>query len=295
MSIQKNVIYYNATDNPIVPLLFDIYPVLPGGVAFSLRQLSSSYTGFAMLIRRDSDDLEYLVEFKNSQFDLIGLLTFVGVHSAFVVEWYDQISNHTAFQYAHNRQPRIVNNGVIETVNGEPAINFLGDRFMDVGNVLNSTNSIHVAFAVVRNNDINNRSQVISKSVNAGAQNRWAITIGGTGLNIVQTDTSLVHTNNIFNLSTGARSSDQTLFTQEVIGFNIHRYYQDGQLAAQTSIFNTLQPVNRRVLIGAINNFTNNGEISFINAHVQELIVIKEIIQPDINGINTNILNHYGI
>jgi hypothetical protein len=97
----------------------------PASGAFSLRKLSSSYAGSAILVRRSSDNTTQAIGFLASGYlDTTSLKSFVGVgNSGFVNTWYDQSgnSNH-AVQATFASQPRIVNAGVVDRVNGLPAI-----------------------------------------------------------------------------------------------------------------------------------------------------------------------------
>jgi surface protein len=110
----------------------------PSSVAFSMRLLSSTYTGPAVQIRRSSDGELRDVYFDGtgivsltSQVSLAGggaatattLSSWIGANSGTVAIWYDQsgqwknASNATAAS-----QPRIINAGVIDLVNGKPSL-----------------------------------------------------------------------------------------------------------------------------------------------------------------------------
>jgi hypothetical protein len=63
--------------------------------------------------------------------DAEALLTFVGGGSGFVPTWYDQSGNgRNDTQPTAGAQPRIVNNGAIETQNGRPLLVVSGQQFM---------------------------------------------------------------------------------------------------------------------------------------------------------------------
>jgi trimeric autotransporter adhesin len=113
-------------------------------VAYSLRRLYSSYTGAAIRVRRSSDNAQIDIGFIGEHLDVFTLLVFVGNGSGFVTAWYDQSGNgRHATQTDPARQPRIVNNGVIETQNGRPAVVFDGvnDRLATVSTTLGITSS----------------------------------------------------------------------------------------------------------------------------------------------------------
>lgn len=98
--------------------------------AYSLRNLRKGYTGSAVRVRRSNDNTEQDIGFTNTgRFDEKALTDFVGANSGFIVTWYDQSgSGRNATQATTANQPRIVNSGTVDKVNGEPAIRFDGSN-----------------------------------------------------------------------------------------------------------------------------------------------------------------------
>lgn len=95
--------------------------------AYSLRKIKSSYNGNAIRVRRSSDNTEQDIGFTSSgDLDTTSLLSFVNGVDGWVTVWYDQIktdaNNYNLVQSTVGSQMRIVNAGVIESVNGRPAI-----------------------------------------------------------------------------------------------------------------------------------------------------------------------------
>jgi prepilin-type N-terminal cleavage/methylation domain-containing protein len=84
--------------------------------AFSLRQLSSSYSGPAVRVRRSTDNTLQDIGFTASgELDTAALLAFVGSGNGYVAIWYDQSGNgRNATQAAAGSQPRIVTSGAFE-------------------------------------------------------------------------------------------------------------------------------------------------------------------------------------
>ena len=110
--------------------LLDKYP--DAAAAYGLRLLRSAYLGPAIRVRKDGAGVPGTPE-KDIYFDSQGnldttaLLDFIGDKSARVKIWYDQSGNgNDASQTANAPQPTLVSNGVIETVNGKPALKFDG-------------------------------------------------------------------------------------------------------------------------------------------------------------------------
>ena len=108
-----------------VPLLLDTYS--GASAAYSLRKLNTAYTGYAIRVRRSSDNTSQDIGFVNGELDTISLSSFIGSSDAFVTIWYDQsgrtnnIENVTLVA-----QPQIAQAGVIVTQFGKPTVRFNG-------------------------------------------------------------------------------------------------------------------------------------------------------------------------
>ena len=123
-SIESNVGDYFTQNTP----LLDTYT--GAAAAYSLRKLSSSYSGSAIRVRRSSDNTEQDINFNVfGELDTVSLLAFAGT-DAFVKVWYDQSSNGVdVTQTNTGKQPQIVSSGtVIVEANGKPAIKFDGSN-----------------------------------------------------------------------------------------------------------------------------------------------------------------------
>jgi hypothetical protein len=98
-------------------------------VAYSLRKLRNGYYGFAIRVRRSSDNAEQDIAFNTSGgLDTTSLLAFVGSGNGFVTTWYDQSGNGKhAVQTTAANQPFIVNTGVVNTYNSKPCVKFDGN------------------------------------------------------------------------------------------------------------------------------------------------------------------------
>ena len=85
--------------------------------AYSVRKLSSSYTGTAIRVRRDTDNAEQDGSFdSNGNLDESTLDAFVP-DNGFIVKWYDQSGNGIdATQTVSTRQMRVVTSNVIEKI-----------------------------------------------------------------------------------------------------------------------------------------------------------------------------------
>jgi Ig-like domain CHU_C associated len=115
----------------------------PSSGAYSIRQLSTSYTGKLFQVRRSSDNTTQDVGFTaGGEADTTALKTFVGSGDGFVSIWYDQSgSGNNATQATALLQPRIVSAGVIERLNNRLAINFKGTQYLTVPSAVIVTGS----------------------------------------------------------------------------------------------------------------------------------------------------------
>jgi hypothetical protein len=102
--------------------LLDLYP--SAAAAYSVRRLSGVYSGSLMEVRRSSDNALQDIGFDaNGDLDTASLLSFVGAGDGFVSTWYDQSGNaNNAQNTTASEQPRIINSGTLEVLNGIPAL-----------------------------------------------------------------------------------------------------------------------------------------------------------------------------
>tara|TARA_R110002095_G_scaffold82797_1_gene71939 strand:+ start:210 stop:1025 length:816 start_codon:yes stop_codon:yes gene_type:complete len=153
-----------ATSSPSFVGLLDTYS--GASVAYSLRQLDSTYTGSAIRVRRSSDNVEQDIGFTNNVLDTASLLTFVGSGDGFVDTWYDQSGNAKDMtQATASKQSKIVSSGVVELDNGKPCLLFDGSND-EMNAVLASPLAQPNTYAYVAN-----YSGVLSSSTNTSARN----------------------------------------------------------------------------------------------------------------------------
>ena len=104
-------------------------------VAYSLRQLSSAYTGNAIQVRRSSDNATQDIGFTPAgDLDTATLKAFVGSGTGYVSIWYDQSGNeYNATQKTTTNEPVIISGGVINRDNGQPAVYTSGTGWLSYG------------------------------------------------------------------------------------------------------------------------------------------------------------------
>ncbi len=128
-------------------------------VAYSLRRLSCAYAGFAIQVRRSSDNATSNIGFTAlGDLDTIALKTFVGANSGFVSIWYDQSGNNRNLsQSVSTNQPQIILTGTILRQNGRPTIKFnVGGNFSSLvfsGTVTTLSNPFSAILVGSVNND----------------------------------------------------------------------------------------------------------------------------------------------
>jgi hypothetical protein len=111
-----------------LPLLLDSITTA-ATAAYSTRKLRAAYAGYAINVRRSSDNTAQDIGFSAANdLDTVGLLAFVGSGNGFVTKWYDQSGNgYDQSQSTAGNQPQIVSSGVvITTINSIPSIQFNG-------------------------------------------------------------------------------------------------------------------------------------------------------------------------
>ena len=91
--------------------------------AYSVRKLASGYAGSAIRVRRSSDNAEMDVGFSLGDLDTATMLAWSGSDSVFVKTFYDQSGNSRDLtQSTTSKQPKLVNAGTLQTLNGRPVL-----------------------------------------------------------------------------------------------------------------------------------------------------------------------------
>lgn len=145
MSLNLGIIASSrGTAAPPAGLLLDTYP--GAAAAYSLRKLRTAYTGAAIRVRRSSDSTQTDIGFNGSgELDTTALTTFVGAGSGFVTIWYDQSGNsNNLTQISTPVTPSIIILGVLQTLNGKPAVRIIPSNFFNITSpiVINTNISI---------------------------------------------------------------------------------------------------------------------------------------------------------
>lgn len=117
--------------SPMNPRL--LVPTQPPGIldfapgaaaAYSLRNLSRSYAGPVVTVRRSSDNAE--ADFTATEVSDGTLAAWCGGGDGYVKQWWSQTGSNHASQSTAGYQPKIVVSGAVVTKNGKAAIDFDG-------------------------------------------------------------------------------------------------------------------------------------------------------------------------
>lgn len=97
------------------PLLLN--EVVGAAFALSLRKINANYFGYAVRVRRSSDNAETDIGFAGIAFDWASFSSFIGGGSGYVVTYYDQSGNGRNFtQSSASLQHQIVSTSALTTV-----------------------------------------------------------------------------------------------------------------------------------------------------------------------------------
>lgn len=115
---------YSGAAEPAPSYIYILDEYSGATMAYSLRKLSSTYSGSAIEVRRDSDNAVQDIGFVNNELDTASLESFCGGGNGYVSVWYDQSGNgRDASQASASQQPQIVSAGSTLTLSGKPTIN----------------------------------------------------------------------------------------------------------------------------------------------------------------------------
>ena len=280
-----------AAPAPAQSYMLDTY----GGAAagFSLRRLSSAYAGSAIRVRRSSDNTEMNIGFDSSgNLDTTSLTSFVGSGNGFVTTWYDQSGlGRDAIQPSASNQPEIVMSGVINTLNGKPAIKFIDylSRYLYVNSttVLNIQDCISTFSVANFVNNGGNYGMIMSKGY--GVDGGYSLCQQANGSNYLQLN---IETNSFLS-TTITNKNQQYLFSNtNATGANGIKLYQNNSLIIQNTTSNDLTGSNSYYFNIGRNNRDNSYHI---DGNIQEIVCYPTYQQTNLSPINANINTYYSI
>jgi len=315
VTIKNNInSYYNLFWDGTFASILDTFP--SSAAAYSLRNLSSTYKGALIRVRRSNDNAEQdIFGDYYGNLDTAGLKEFVGANSGFVTTWYDQSGNaRNATQTTAANQPRVVNAGIVERSNGKPSIRFIS-HLMSV----NYTN-FHLIDTLRTFNIV---TPVLAAAANVTTEILWGYDGGGgsstAGSRGISWGAATVLINNekfgmYFSNSTsgGGGRLGQTNYTRNantmVLHETINRNGTPGTLWYLNNdntnrSFNLSANMNTNTNTAPSNTETTStnfwikstqGNINAVELTYSELIIYTSLINSR-SGIQTNINNYYSI
>lgn len=249
----------------------------PSSVAYSLRKLSSTYTGAAIQVRRSSDNATQNIGFDvNGNLDTAALTSWVGSGSGFIAIWYDQSGNVlNATQSNVANQPRIVNAGAIDRRNLYPTLVFSGGQFLVTSaNYSNAAvfSTTAVAFVNTTNSGIFQIGAVNTLGSLFAEGSNWTARANGGGGGLTPFNFPM----QLEQLSATYTGGTQTIFRRGIVGSN-----GNSSLNAAT---------NTTINIGNLTSTYN------LNGGVSELIIYNSLLSTtNRQTVETNQLNYYSM
>jgi hypothetical protein len=262
-------------------LLLDTYS--GAAAAYSLRKLSTTYTGSAIRVRRASDNTEQDIGFVDNELDTSALTTFCSGTDGFVETWYDQSGNaRDATQSTAADQPQIVSSGSVILENGKPSLEFNGtsNKLSTTSTPFSQTESTLIT--VAKQNGI---TSGYKRLLCIGNYNDGRYLGSNTG-----TDDMLA----IFNDSTLSESGGVSILQNLSIAYNIGTsgFLRQNGAAISTKVANNASFGNEDLFIGSDKAFLST---EVWNGKIQECIYYGTEQSANVTGIETNINDFYSI
>lgn len=296
--MSKQFTYY--AGNVTASYLLDTYP--NAKAAYSLRKLSSTYSGSVIRVRRSSDNTEQDIGFDGNELDTLSLLSFCGVNSGYVTTWYNQkgtgdnLNNITAIN-----QPLIVNSGVVKTVNGKPAIYGGANDLLSAGNTTTfkylhdgTTKASTVSVMKTGSNVTAGRFYwltTLASSTSIGVNNFMFSSIfrqrARAGAAPIQTDGSIA-TNTQYTFFQIHDLANPINADKLILNIN-----NGSDIATNTSSF-TPSTADSSFRLAVFNYNVPSNNLG-LNGDIQEMIFFNYDYSADKAAINTNINDYYSI
>jgi hypothetical protein len=250
--------------------------------AYSLRRLSSSYTGSAIRVRRSvGSPSEIDIGFSGEDLDVAALESFCSATDGFVTTWYDQSGNgNNATQITSANQPQIVTSGNVIQENNKPSLFFdqsIINFFTLSSNI--AAQNIYSCFAVAFANQTNTGADMLI----AGGVGSYGFRLTGSATlpRITITKVSVADL-----VSPVISANKQTLGTFLTNDIQVE-VLTDGVSRGTASINTPTNPINT---IGRAGNGGQDYQGNF-----QELILYTSDESSNRSGIETNINDFYSI
>lgn len=282
--------------------------------AYSVRRLSSSYSGSLIEVRRSSDNTTQNIGYDaNGDLDTTALLSFVGAGDGFVRTWYDQSGNaNNAQQTTTSKQPQIVSSGSTILENGKPAVSYNGGDNLLIWNnttapTLFQDMSDAISVLLVEKATAISNSSAAWFNGNTTLELRENSTATGTGVPFSIGYSSSKYgfgvsdnyaTNAEIEFS-GTITSAQRLSASFVNGDDLDVYLNSSSAISATFITATqdrsVGTGNSTLVIGSRSRDGGQADTSYFLGTMQEIVLYKSNESSNRTGIETNINDFYSI
>ncbi len=268
----------SASTSQVAPAFTGLLDTYSGAAAaYSLRLLSSTYSGSAIRVRRSDDNAEQDIGFRNNELDTSTLETFSIGSDCFVTTWYDQSGNsNNATNSTAANQPKIVSSGTTITENGKPAIEYDGS-----GDQLQLSSSI----------DLSNEFflPLVYKSNRTSSEDYVLYGDGGASrIRLYQGLYRLYIDNVTYGFSTANDNfGTQYLFTNEADDSRNLAVYRNSSQIGSTEVI----PIGDNWII----EYLGYGSSRPITGLLQEVVIYASDQSNYRTGIETNINDYYSI
>lgn len=289
-----------------VPLLLDTYS--GAAAAYSLRKLNTAYTGYAIRVRRSSDNTSQDIGFVNNVLDTTSLLSFVGSNDGYVSIFYDQSGNAYNFeQTTLDYQPKTVSAGSLLTKNSKPTVVFDGlSDFMSVPSRLNEFSFLHKTgksfISVVGYNRVANEGFIICNNNETSANIGYSLrtlttsnvrnftTNGNSGLATVSnlTVTNPLTTNSLFLINDETDNGNATALNRSKI------YVNNGSALSLNVLTNTPSTADSTADL-TIGSKSGGAKFNYYDGGISQLIIYNTDQSSNRSGISSNINSFYSI
>ena len=291
-----------------VPLL-DTYS--GASAAYSLQKLRTAYTGYAIRVRRSSDNTSQDIGFNsNGTLDTTSLLSFVGANNGFVSIWYDQSGNSYNFeQVTLDYQPDIVISGSLLTKNSKPTVVFNGaSRYMSVPSSLSSFSFLHKTgksfISTVGYNRVANEGFIVCNNNGTSASTGYFLTTLTTGdvrnftTNSIaglsnatvsnQTTTAPLTTNSLFLINDVTDNGNATASNRSKI------YVNNGNALSLNTLTNTPSTADATSEF-TIGSKSGSGKFNYFDGGISQLVIYNTDQSGNRAGITTTINQQFSI
>jgi len=253
--------------------------------AYSVRRLSSSYTGNLIRVRRSSDNAEQDISYDlNNVLDETALLAFVGANDGFVTTWYDQSGNtRNATNTTANKQPKIVSAGSILTQNSKPNINFTA-QCLKIGTQVNLNAASYITFAGKSSSTAAYSSAgILNYDASDDPSLRFGAGSGNPG------NEFLMYFNGGYAINAQTSGTTYSLFTHTMTGSYTATLFRNATQIATGTRSGALS----NVLELSIGRYTSDSLTR--NGDMQELIIWASDQSSNRTGISDNIKTYFSI